>query len=126
MGAIGRWIDERCQAEPDVMRHVLNRKFGDLGFWIEPNGKCGCLAGSWVLERGETLAMDGQGHRMPAPDSVVETIGLAVSHMDCHFADQAITIRLLKQRIRKSLGLAPSHRETAVVGAGPQTPGDHK
>jgi len=50
MGAIGRWIDERCQAEPDVMRRVLGRKFGALDEFIAADDKCGCLVGSWLIE----------------------------------------------------------------------------
>lgn len=124
MGAIGRWIDERCQAEPDVMRRVLGRKFGDLGNFFEPDGKCGCLVGSYLMEsRGQhagfVIEEDGQA------------IGYQVAFLGGWLTGKSggsfkygdsLAIRLLKQRIRKALGLAPSHRETEVLVGSGETP----
>lgn len=126
MGMIGRWIDEKCKHEPEVMRRVLNRKFGPLNRFITEDKKCGCLVGSWALESGQLAGY--------APSS-----GMAQRNYDIGLHVNALTmsppsrrryvrnrsycspisrspeterrvVRLLKQRIRKSLGIAPVNR----------------
>lgn len=101
MGMIGRWIDEKCRTEPDVMRRVLNRKFGQLTHWIGADNKCGCLVGSWAIERGDYRPAQSLGLEIPE---------IAIGCRVCAVGERRggpMTIRLIKQRIRKSLGLAP-------------------
>jgi hypothetical protein len=138
MGMIGRWIDQKCQTHPEVMRRVLGRRFGTLAQFAEGD-KCGCLVGSFELESmGRIVPFSERSH----PDVYV---GYAVSALTKSYATPSkwseqvfrdfphfnghekrsdeFVIRLLKQRIRKSLGIAPT-RETEVpvgVGAGPTT-----
>jgi hypothetical protein len=143
MGMIGRWIDEKCRTHPAVMRKVLGRKFGDLNVFFDDDRNCGCLVGSWEIESNT----DSLGR-----PEVDEEIGNRVSAMTYQYASpprhgqswqreyphiasgerkrpDAFVIRLVKQRIRKSLGLAPvrenrpdaASRET-VVGVGASRP----
>ena len=124
MGMIGRWIDQKCAKEPDVMRRVYRRKFGDLGAFVSLDGCAGCLVGSWSIERGDQRSHFGIG-----PDARVgyEVAGLvdfyrwgaSRSHcpksarMSLESANQRV-VRLLKQRIRKSLGIAPENRPASL------------
>lgn len=117
MGMIGRWIDGKCQSHPDVMRRVLGRRFGDLGVFIEDTEdgvRCGCLIGSWGLERDASWT-----RTIREPINGVETdVGCKVfrltqgysTALGGHYAGRKrrdpFVIRLLKQRIRKSLGLS--------------------
>ena len=125
MGMIGRWIDERCKAEPEVMRRVLGRKFGDLGEFIGADDKCGCLVGSWLIESGRVNEWYESYHYNPLQLLYrAESVGLEVAGLAGRLKDRLgigeeaadkIAIRIIKQRIRKSLGLAPVSRETAVA-----------
>ena len=120
MGMIGKWIDERCQAEPAVMRRVLNRKFGPLESFFTNDHTCGCLVGSWALARGDTdYAYDDEATRVGiAVAGLTEYGGFSADVR--HKRPDAFVIRLLKQRIRRALGLAPQPRETlALVGSRP-------
>jgi len=131
MGAIGRWIDEKCASEPGVMRRVLGRKFGDLRAFVDDEGKCGCLVGSWGIESGAIWAVQRAefGHRI-AQDETAYDVGSAVFDLTLRYIPghdyrsmnrkrpDAFVIRFLKQRIRKALGLAPSRRETEVLAVG--------
>jgi len=105
MGMIGRWIDEKCAAEPEVMRRVLNRKFGDLETFLDDDG-CGCLVGSYGLVKGK--------RRAPPIYSEDYQVGVLVAELtdfcgdtprdNCRKRSDAFVVRLLKQRIRKALG----------------------
>src|SRR6266850_4597754 len=110
MGMIGRWIDKKCKHEPEVMRHVLDRKFGNLERYVVDG--CGCLAGSYGLARGDEWAT----HSTLGVPSDMLAVGFAVAQLlvwrgnrnyvlDAlrYKRPQAFVIRLLKQRIRKSL-----------------------
>jgi hypothetical protein len=109
MGMIGRWIDEKCAAEPEVMRHVLNRKFGNLESFLDGDG-CGCLVGSYALASNARWA----ANYAPDPDSEDFQVGVRVSELtdfcgdtwrdNCRKRSDAFVVRLLKQRIRKALG----------------------
>ena len=123
MGQIGRWIDARCAEEPEVMRRVLNRKFGDLTYFISDGGACGCLVGSWMIVRHEPGTY-------PA-DTVARNIGVRVLGLTqrspkilsdgtglCSLGRKrpdAFVVRLVKQRIRKALGITPAVRETCAA-----------
>src|SRR5947207_2832488 len=106
MGAIGRWIDARCKEEPEVMRRVLNRRFGGLHYFFGEDGTCGCLVGSYILEGGQ------QAHRYEngVSEAIPTIIGFKVLDLTVHRKSRlvkrsdAFVVRLLKQRIRKALG----------------------
>lgn len=136
MGMICRWIDERCKAQPEVMRRVLGRRFGTLAQFAEGD-KCGCLVGSWELESiGRVIGFDTRsridthvGYAVSAltkPYTTPSPHGIQAFRDFPHLGSpnvkrpDAFVIRLLKQRIRKSLGIAPVVRETGVVGAHPE------
>lgn len=113
------------------MRRVLNRKFGDLGMFFERD-QCGCLVGSWAIEGHKELKSGGG---RPA-DLIAEAVGeqvndLTISHAKCmRFSpkrwskrtDEFVT-RLIKQRIRKSLGIAPENRPTSLRATSRETAG---
>lgn len=48
------WIRDMVQVEPKIMKKVSERRFGDLGNWIQKGSGnvsvCGCLVGSTALE----------------------------------------------------------------------------
>ena len=123
MGQIGRWIDEKCRTEPEVMRRVLNRKFGNLELYLDGHD-CGCLVGSYALVKGEAWTTLRQGHAAP-PEGRDAAVGVAVAELTdyrgCsteHACERkrpdAFVIRLLKQRIWRALGLSMvEHDETA-------------
>lgn len=136
MGQIGKWIDAKCQSRPEIMRRVLGRKFGDLSQFFGVDGKCGCLVGSWELESGRgrysmerTKEDEHVGNlvysltrRYQSPAETAPQWSVEVRYPHLFGEDlnpkrpDAFVIRLLKQRIRKALGLAPvPHGETAVV-----------
>lgn len=118
MGAIGKWIDARCAEEPEVMRRVLNRKFGPLNHFVSADDKCGCLVGSWLIESHQLPAQRG-----PKAGTLERKIGLKVYGMvyyrprisewgisllnNRRRRSEGSVVRLVKQRIRKALGLTP-------------------
>jgi len=133
---IGRWIDEKCRTNPDIMRRVLGRKFGDLQDFIGDDGKCGCLVGSWELENGHWSGHDPETHFRSEEESdigyMVHALTLPYRHgvmprsriyrhhaLNGRKRPDAFVIRLLKQRIRKSLGIhpveVPGVRESVTV-----------
>lgn len=117
MGMIGRWIDEKCKTHPDVMRRVLGRKFGHLSQFIQlDDDKCGCLIGSWGIESGTRTAWE-HPYR-PALLTEEYVVGCRVMSLTNWRRPDALVIRFLKQRIRKSLGLAPASRDTVVAAPG--------
>lgn len=131
MGLVGRWIDEKCKSHPDVMRRVLGRRFGELAVFIEADGKCGCLIGSWGIESGEVAQPDrwvkaefrNYGMLLVPTLSTEDAVGGRVNNLTyCRGSScrprkrpDAFVIRLLKQRIRKSLGLAPMREIAPTV-----------
>lgn len=136
MGMIGRWIDKKCKREPEVMRHVLDRKFGNLERYVVDG--CGCLAGSYGLARGDEWATHST---LGAPSDVL-AVGFAVAQLlmwrgnrnyvpgrDGNLSKlrykrpQAFVVRLLKQRIRKSLGIAPENRPASIRAHSRETAG---
>lgn len=124
MGAVGRWIDETCRREPEVMRHVLNRSFGPLNYFIGPGGDCGCLVGSYGLVRGDSWVNNIESHNGPPRGTKARAAGLRVGQL-CYLKgnnkavrkrSDEFVVRLLKQRIRRALGLAPViHHEEEVI-----------
>jgi len=103
------------------MRRVLNRKFGDLTYFISDGGACGCLVGSWMIVRREPGSY-------PA-DTVARHIGVRVLALTqqrprivgdglCSFGRKrpdTFVVRLVKQRIRKALGIAPQREAVELV-----------
>jgi hypothetical protein len=135
MGMIGRWIDDKCRREPEVMRHVLNRSFGPLKQFVTADQKCGCLVGSYGLVRGDDWAFSRtyetgdtggappKGTWYSHPWRSTRRVGIHVAQL-CFLKGNIgaarkrpdeFVVRLVKQRIRKSLGLAPTHTENAVA-----------
>ena len=133
MGQVGRWIDARCAEEPEVMRRVLNRKFGDLGTFVELDGRCGCLVSSWMLERDASIDRRTY-HVVLDANRQAERVGYAVAQL-CDWAGKnarerqgtwrkhpdAFVIRLVKQRIRKALGIAPQREAAFTLAQGAET-----
>ena len=106
------------------MRRVLNRKFGDLDSFIEQDGKCGCLVGSWMIERDPST----NRYNVLDADRDAKYVGYAVANLCDYGGDgardrlgawekrpDAFVIRLVKQRIRKALGITPVVRETCAA-----------
>ena len=129
MGMIGRWIDEKCRTHPAAMRRVLGRRFGDLQKFSKDGH--GCLIGTFELETlglvqlGRSQADQRVGYAVATLTRSYATPsqGLAAVYRAFpHFCgrrkrDDAVVVRLLKQRIRRSLGLAPAGRALAEEGA---------
>jgi hypothetical protein len=109
---IGRWIDDMVQAQPEVMRLVAEKEFGDLDNWfdygnmnhnINPSDVAcsGCLVGSYVLATGavvtrkdklpELLVVEGGVPHNQAYRAVM--VGQRVSGVQCQFRDRAIRSR---------------------------------
>lgn len=105
MGMIGRWIDHTCKREPQVMRRVLNRAWGPLASLYTDDGKCGCLIGSYNLEGG----VQEWPERIDMLVWELTTYPRGGGPWPTKRPDASV-IRLLKQRIRKSLGIAPVNR----------------
>ena len=128
MGMIGKWIDEKCAEQPEVMRRVLGMRFGNLGNYVE--GNCaGCLVGSYYIARGEWWAADSLTdiYDPSHPLFADAELGVQVAAICYRRAGsgperrpQGEIVRAIKQRIRTSLGIAPQPRETLeVVGSRP-------
>lgn len=123
MGQIGQWIDQECKASPDVMREVLRRKWGNLGTFFDHDIKeCGCLIGTYEVVRGTTAEerhdLTNQSFRalcgFGEPTGKIR-IGWRVFNLCFHMRkgrmltprrEQAEVVRLLKNRIRRSLGIS--------------------
>jgi hypothetical protein len=120
VGAIGRWIDARCAAEPEVMRQVLTRRFGDLSCFLdwEDGRRCGCMVGTYGLIRRDRWVRE---YVHPAMDSEDFQVGVRVeeltvlNHARGRKRHDAEVIRLLKQRIRKALGLSVARRNETLA-----------
>ena len=126
MGMIGRWIDERCAEEPEVMRRVLNRKWGSLSEFFDGN-KCGCLVGTYALCREATV---GAAYKLLSGHRLHYMIGVNAWRLVWHRRKrllalpmttwseaEAYVVRLLKQRIRRALGLAIHEEPSAPLSA---------
>lgn len=119
MGQIGKWIDQECKASPDVMREVLRRKWGNLEVFFDNHTKgCGCMVGTKAIVAGDSLVehpfrgIDGQKLYTPRMGRDCD-VGAGVRDLIFERGDpsrvprrkQAEVIRLLKNRIRRSLGI---------------------
>jgi len=129
MGQIGRWIDEKCCFEPERMRRVLERRWGNLATFVDDDKRCGCMIGSYALDGASwfTRHMPGDlNQRIRATladrDRRIgwrvfwltlarggNTIGVRRKRPD------AFVIRLVKQRIRKALGIAPQREAVSFT-----------
>ena len=127
MGMIGKWIDQKCAEEPDVMRRVLGMRFGDLGNYVEEGSCAGCLVGSYYLARGLTRVADSLCGIMDPRNPLYADAELGMQVLKICYRKagrgperrpQGEIVRAIKQRIRTSLGLAPQSRETSLkIGA---------
>lgn len=49
MGLIGRWVDEMCRYEPELMQQVHDMPWGPVHRWVDPGCRTGCLIGSCAI-----------------------------------------------------------------------------